>query len=125
MDGRHVATMLVAEGHLAGAEQYTEELARDILTAGSDEAKKRAYRELEEAIKESQKHTAEETKAAKTKAEADLPPEGIGLGGWVGIFMLVGILTWAVFLAPAKKKKVNLNRKRGLFEKMWLKLKGA
>jgi len=125
MDGRHIPTMLVKEGHLAKAEHYTEELARNILTAESDAAKKDSYKELEEAIKESQKYKAEEAKAAKAKAEADLPVESIGWGGWMGIVMLVGIVGSAFFLVPEKKKKVNLNRKRGLFEKVWSKLKGA
>lgn len=129
MDGRHIPTMLVAEGHLAKAEHYAEELARNILTAESEAAKKESYKELEEAIKESQKYKAEEakeaSKAAKAKAEADMPVEGIGMGGWVGIIMLVGIVGAAFFLTPEKKKKVNLNRKRGLFEKVWSKLKGA
>jgi len=125
MDGRHIPTMLVTEGHLAKTEHYAEELARNILTAESDAVKKESYKELEEAIRESQKYKAEEAKAAKAKAEADMPAESIGLGGWVGIVVLVGVVAAAFLLVPEKKKKVNLNRKRGFFEKVWSKLKGA
>jgi len=125
MDGKHVNTMLITEGHLAKAEHYTEELARNILTAESDEAKKKSYKELDEAIKESQKYKAEEAKKANAKAEAEAPVEGIGLGGWVALIMLVGIVGGVFLCGPEKKKKVNLNRKRGFFEKAWAKLKGA
>jgi len=41
---------------------------------------------------------------------------------------VVAIVIGVVVLAPEKKKKVNLNRKRSFFEKMWTKLnllKGA
>lgn len=125
MDGRHINTMLTTEGHLAKVEHYTEELAKNILTAESDEAKKQSYKELEEAIKASQKYKAEEAKAAKAKAEAEMPVEGIGVGGWIGVGVVVSIIIAVIVFAPEKKKKVNLNRKRGFFEKLWSKLKGA
>merc|ERR550525_179959 len=117
MDGRHINGMLTKEGHLAKAEHYQEELARNILTAASDEEKKKSYKELEEAIKESQKAKAQ-AQAVEEQTQAEENVEGISFGGWVGILVVVAIVMGVFVCGPEKKKKVNLNRKRGFFEKM-------
>jgi hypothetical protein len=125
IDGRHINSLLKKEGHLVHVEEYKEELAKNILTAAADEQKKEAYKELEEALKESEK--AKRKAAKEEKMAEDLAKtEPIGFGGYVGIFMLVGLVLGALtnFGQPSKKK-TNLNRQKGPFEKLWMKLKGA
>lgn len=125
IDGRHINSLLKKEGHLPHAEEYKEELARNILTAEADEKKRESYKELEEALKESEKAKQKAEKEAK-KAE-ELKGEPIGFGGYLGLMVLVIIVVGVLtnFGRPNPKNKVNLNRKRGIFEKLWLKLKGA
>jgi len=64
MSGQHVNTLVHKEGHMVKTEDYTEELARDILTAEADANKKEAYKELEQALKENE---AAKAKAAKER----------------------------------------------------------
>lgn len=131
IDGRHINSLAKKEGHLFQAEHYQEELARDILTAESEASKKQSYKELEEALKESEKAKAKEraekekqARAAK-KAEEE-KGEPLGFAGWMGIVVLLIIVVGAVTnFGRESKKKVNLNRKRGFFGRLWLKLKGA
>jgi len=126
VDGRHIPSLLTKEGHLISSPMYESEFAKDILSAAADEEKKDAYKKLEEALKESEAAKAAERKAqleAQRVEEEAQDVEPIGLGGWIGIivfvFLVVGALT---NFGRADKKKVNLNRKRGLFEKLWAKI---
>jgi len=132
MSGQHVNTLVHKEGHLVKKEDYTEELARDILTAEADEKKKEAYKELEQALKENEaakQKAAKERRAEQKAAEqaARDAPEPLGLTGWVALLALCALFVWAVMMHffGSGNKKVNLNRKRGPFEKLWMKLKGA
>jgi endonuclease YncB( thermonuclease family) len=129
--GRHINSLLKKEGHLIHAEQYKEELARDILSAEADESKKQAYKDLEEALKESEaakaKERAEKVAAQKAaeKAEAE-KGEPVGLAGYAGLMVFLAILIGALtnFGRAPEKKKVNLNRKRGFVGRLFAKLKG-
>jgi len=131
MSGQHVNTLLHKEGHMMKAEHYTEELARDILTAEADEKKKEAYKELEQALKENEQakaKAAKERRAEQKKAEQAErdKPEPLGMQGWISLLALCALFIWAVVMHFfGGSKKVNLNRKRGPFERMWMKLKGA
>jgi len=124
IDGRHINTLMTQNGHLAQDKQYETDLARNILSAEADEAKKDSYKKLEEALRESEKEkqrlAEEQIKAEKMKGEP------LGFAGWLGLGVLGIIVLGALcnFGRPAKKK-VNLNRKRGPCEKLWMKLKGA
>merc|ERR1719276_560257 len=128
VDGRHIPTMLTKEGHLAAAPVYESEFAKDILSAAADEEKRESYKKLEEALKESEAAKAAERKAqqAAQKAEEeakDITP--IGIGGWIGVIVLSLLVVGALTnFGRADKKKVNLNRKKGGFEKLWAKVKG-
>jgi endonuclease YncB( thermonuclease family) len=130
--GRHVNSLLTKEGHLVHAEEYKEELARDILSAEAEETKKQSYKELEEALKESEAAKAKERKeraaAQKAAEKADQEKgEPIGLGGYAGLMILAIIVIGAVtnFGREDGKKKVNLNRKRSFMGKLWSKMKGT
>lgn len=128
VDGRHMPTLLKKEGHLVSAPAYESELAKDILSAAADEEKREAYKKLEEALKESEAakaaQRAEDAAAQRALEEAE-NAEPIGLGGWIGL-AVVALLVIGVFtnFGRADKKKVNLNRKKGLFEKLSGKLSG-
>lgn len=123
IDGRHLNSLLAKEGHLVQEQQYHSDLARNILSAEADESKKESYKKLEEALRESEK---EKKRMAEEKiAEEKLKGEPIGVAGWIGLAVL-GVTVVAGFCyGGGSKKKVNLNRKRGTFEKLWMKLKGA
>lgn len=127
VDGKHIPSLLAKEGHLIASPVYESEFAKDILSAAADEEKKDAYKKLEEALKESEAAKAAERKAQQEAqmAEEAADVEPIGFGGWVGLNVLaitvVGALT---NFGRADKKKVNLNRKKGGFEKLWAKVKG-
>jgi hypothetical protein len=128
VDGRHMPTLLKKEGHLVASPMYESELAKDILSAAADEEKREAYKKLEEALKESEAakaaQRAEEARAQQALEDAE-NAEPIGLGGWIGLgvvaILVVGVLT---NFGRQDKKKVNLNRKKGLFEKLSGKLSG-
>jgi endonuclease YncB( thermonuclease family) len=129
--GKHVNSLLTKEGHLTHIEEYKEELARDILSAEAEETKKQSYKELEEALKESEaakaKERAEKAAAEKAAEKAEREKgEPIGLGGYMGLAVVLVIVVGVAtnFGRPADKKRVNLNKKRGLLGKLWLKLKG-
>jgi len=125
IDGRHVNSMLAKLGHLEREELYNEELARDILTAEADVQKKKAYKDLEEALKESDKQKRKE--AEERVKEEKMKPEYFGMAGWFGLGTLGMIVVAALcnFGRPAQKKNKNMNKKRGPCEKLWMKLKGA
>merc|ERR1719181_2680045 len=127
-DGRHVGNSLKKEGHLSDEQVYDTDLAKDILTVAAEEEKKESYKKLEEALKESEKAKQEAAKAARAQAEQEEAEEteNIGLSGWTGVAMVSAIVVGAAtnFGRPSNKK-VNLNRKRGAFERFWMKLKGA
>merc|ERR1712139_306833 len=129
IDGRHLNSALKKDGHLSEAQEYESELAKDILTAAAEEEKKESYKKLEEALKESEEHKrkmAKEAKAKQEEEEAANDVEHFGLAGWAAvsgvILLTVGVLS--NFGRPSKKK-FNLNRSKGPFEKFWSKLKGA
>mmetsp|Transcript_86872 Transcript_86872/g.218708 ORF Transcript_86872/g.218708 Transcript_86872/m.218708 type:complete len:291 (+) Transcript_86872:68-940(+) len=125
IDGRHVNSLLVKEGHLAQEEHYHSELAKDILSAAADKEKKDSYKKLEEALKESER---EKRKIAEQKLEEEkLKGEPIGFAGWLGLGVLLVIVLGALtnFGRGSGKKKVNLNRKRSAWESFWAKVKGA
>jgi len=128
VDGHHIPTKLKNEGHLAASPMYESEFAQDILSAAADEEKRDAYKKLEEALKESEAAKAAERKAQQEaqKAEEEAQDiEPLGVGGWTGLtvpaFLILGALT--NFGRP-DAKKVNLNRKKGILEKFWVKAKG-
>merc|ERR1719191_958829 len=98
--GRHVNSLLAKEGHLTHVEEYKEELARDILSAEAEETKKQSYKELEEALKESEAAKAKERaeRAAEQRAaeKAELEKgEPIGLAGYFGLAVLLVIVIGA------------------------------
>merc|ERR1711972_853996 len=111
------------------AKHYEEELARDILQAESEKDKEKAYKDLEEAIKESEREKAKtaaaEKAAAKKRQQENEPVEPIGFAGYIGIAVILGILGFSVWAKFQTKRKNNPNRKRGFFEKLWNKVKGA
>merc|ERR1712107_249158 len=113
--------LMLKEGHVLSAEHYQDELARDILGAAAEKDKEKSYKDLEEAIRESerekQKIAAAERAQARKDAEANEPVGPMGFAGWAGLvvfFAIVGFSAWTGF---QKKKKNNPNRKRGVLEK--------
>merc|ERR1712166_1082046 len=101
-------------------------MGKDILSAAAAEEKKDAYKRLEEALKESEAAKAADRKAqleAQRVEEEEQDVEPIGLGGWIGIIVFVLLVVGPLMnFGRADKKKVNLNRRRGLFEKLWAKV---
>jgi endonuclease YncB( thermonuclease family) len=127
-DGKHIGNFLKKEGHLADEQAYETELAKDILTVAAEEEKKESYKKLEEALKESEKFKQEAARAARAQAEEEETAEieSFGLSGWAGVVMVsVIVIGAATNFGRPSNKKVNLNRKRGAFERFWMKLKGA
>jgi len=128
VDGRHIPSVLTNEGHLVASPMYESEFAKDILSAAADVEKKEAYKKLEEALKESEAAKAADRKAQKEAqmAEEEVQDvEPIGFGGWIGLIVLALLVVGALTnFGQADKKKVNLNRKKGLFEKLVAKVKG-
>jgi len=106
---------------------YETEFAKDIISVASEEEKKEANQKLEEALRESHEAERASTKAAQDKEDEKIAArEGLGLGGWLGIVLLFVIAAGvATNFGRASNKKLNLNRKRGLFERFWMKLKGS
>merc|ERR1740138_734479 len=100
IDGRHVNSLAKKEGHVLNLDNYREELARDILTVEAETAKKQSYKDLEEALKESEAAKAKERAAkrqeelAAKKAEEE-KGEPLGLAGWFGVATVVIILVGA------------------------------
>merc|ERR1719276_830263 len=127
VDGRHIPSLLTKEGHLVASPMYESEFAKDILSAAADEEKKDAYKKLEEALKESEAAKAAERKAQQEAQRAEEEAEDvepIGFGGWLGLVVLAVLVVGALTnFGREDKKKVNLNRKKGLFEKLWNKVK--
>merc|ERR1719215_948334 len=112
-EGRHINSLLLKEGHVTAANHYEEELARDILQAESEKGKEQAYKDLEEAIKESErekaKAAAEEKAAAKKRQIDSEPAEPLGFSGYIGIAVIVGIVGFSVWASFQTKKKNNPN----------------
>jgi len=128
VDGKHIPTALTNEGHLAAAPAYESEYAKDILSAAADVEKRDAYKKLEEALKESEAAKAAERKAQQQAQKAEEEAEDvepIGFGGWLGLIVLTVLVVGALTnFGRTGNKKVNLNRKKGGFEKLWAKIKG-
>jgi len=126
--GQHINSFLKKEGHLSDEQAYETDLAKDILTVAAEVEKKESYKKLEEALKESEKAKKEAAKADRAKAQEEESAEvgSFGVPGYLGVSVLLaigaGVLT--NFGRPSNKK-VNLNRKKGHFERFWMKLKGA
>jgi len=126
IDGKHVSSFLKKEGHLSDEKAYETDLGKDILTVASEEEKKESYKKLEEALKESEKAKQAAAKAMAEKDEGEEAAESIGLPGWIGMAMVLAIAFGvATNFGRPSNKKINLNRKRGPFERFWMKLKGA
>jgi len=124
LNGRHVNSLMAKAGHVDRETVYTDELARNILQAESEEKKQESYKELERAMKESAKEKKKQY-AAELEKEKDIP-EPIGMAGWLGLgFLGLIVLAGLSNFGRGSNKKVNLNKKRGVFEKFWMKLKGA
>lgn len=128
IDGKHISSFLKQEGHLSEEQVYETELAKDILTVASEQEKKESYKKLEEALKESEKAKQEAAKAAREQAEEEeaAQVESFGFAGWLGVIMVLLLVAGAAtnFGRPSHKK-ANLNRKKGAFERFWMKIKGA
>merc|ERR1712129_263444 len=126
-DGKHIANLLKKEGHLSHEQVYETDLAKDILTVASEEEKEDSKKKLEEALRES--HEAEREAAKTSQAQAqqeEAAAEGLGLAGWIGVAMVVALAVGvATNFGQGSNKKANLNRKRGLIERFWMKLKGS
>jgi len=128
--GRHVNSALKKEGHLSDAQEYESELAKDILGAAAKDEKDESYKKLGEAMKEHQEEKRAADKAAKKEAqkeaeEEEAAAEGLGYPGWIGIALLVALgVGIATNFGQPSKKKTSLNRKKGAFERMWMRLKG-
>jgi len=124
IDGKHISSFLKKEGHLSDEQAYETDLGKDILTVASEEEKKESYKKLEEALKESEK--AKKAAAQAMQLEDEDGTESIGLPGWIGMAMVVAIVFGiATNFGRPTNRKMNLNRKRGPFERFWMKLKGA
>jgi len=126
-NGIHVNTLHRENGHVVKVEEYVSEDSRNILSANSQEEKKKSYEELAEAMKENEEYRRQLKEEAKKEAEASIPAEPIGVGSWLGLAtVLVIILGVATNFGRGNAKgKVNMNRKKGFFEKMMSKVKGA
>jgi len=128
--GRHINTAMKKEGHLTDVKEYESEIAKDILGEAAKEAKEEAYKKLGQAFQENEDAKRAEDKKNKatmkdTEAE-EAAAEGMGMGGWIGIALVVALLVGvATNFGQASNKKTNLNRKKGFMEKLFAKLKGA
>lgn len=128
--GKHINTVLKTDGHLSATEEYSSELAHDILGAAAETAKAESYKKLEEALKENDQHKKEQDKVNRAKAKEqeaeEAAAEGFGFGGWIGIVLLLALIGGvATNFGQGSGKKQNLNRKKGVLERFWTKLKGA
>merc|ERR1712012_872048 len=101
MDGKHINSLMAKEGHVDRDQQYQSELARDILTAESDAKKQESYKELERALKESEKEkqkvATEQKKKEAAKKQAKADPNAIGVGGWIGLACIGSLILGAAF----------------------------
>merc|ERR1719316_101395 len=68
-NGTHINTMLTEQGHLSKAEEYQSEISRNILSANSQEEKKKAYEELAEAMKENEEYRKQQAAEARRLEE--------------------------------------------------------
>jgi hypothetical protein len=107
INGLHLNTKMQKDGHLVEKRQYTSEFTGDILSAKAETSKKEAYKKLETALKENEKHEKkkkkEEAQKLKEQDEAeDVQP--IGVGGMLGLGML-GLLVVGVFTNFGMKGK--------------------
>lgn len=127
-DGRHIANFLKKEGHLSDEQLYDAELAKDIFSVAAEAEKKESYKKLEEALKENEKHKQEQAKAARAKEQEEeaAETESLGLSGWMATSMLLLIaLGAATNFGRPSNKKANMNRKRGAWDRFWMKIKGS
>jgi hypothetical protein len=130
-DGRHIPKLLKSEGHLVHNEDFDSEWAKDILSAEAEKSKAEQYKKLEEALKEDAQEKRREAKAqreAQRKAEEDaVASEPLGFVEYtaLGVFLILVVGAFFNFGRAKTAPRTNLNRKRGVFEKFWMKLKGA
>merc|ERR1712100_725962 len=107
---------------------YEHELNKDILTVANEASKKQSYKELEEALKESEKAKQAAAKASRAEQEKEEAEEveSIGVVGWLALAMVLALVIGAFFnFGRAKKSSRNsMNRKQGCFEKTVNKLTG-
>merc|ERR1712146_453197 len=116
------------EGHLSDEKAYETDLGKDILTVASEEEKKQSYKELEEALKESEKAKQAAAKAARAEQEKEEAEnvESIGVVGWLALGLLVALGVGAFFnFGRAKKSSKNMNRKLSTCEKFMNKFKSS
>lgn len=129
IDGKHLSSVLKNGGHLSEAQDYSSEIAKDILTVAAEVEKKESYKKLEEALKESEKAKQDAAKASRSKAaeeEAAANVEGFNLADWIGMAVaLLLVIGAATNFGRASSKKVNLNRKKGVLERFWMQFKSA
>lgn len=121
IDGRHITSMLTKAGHVADAEEYKSDLARDILSAEADANKKEQYKKLEEALAKNQEAQQQE------EEEEEEQGEPIGLAGWLGLSVLGALVVGALtnFGRGNSNKRTNPNRKKSFFQNILSKLKLA
>merc|ERR1719410_2499678 len=101
-DGLHINGFMAKQGHVDRDTKYHSDLARNILTAESEERKKESYAELEKALKENQKeklkameaHAKQQREEAKAKEKAE--KEAIGVGGYAALGMVAVLVLAAL-----------------------------
>ena len=130
----------ISAGHVALIPGHQLEVMRDVspdaakVAASKTKEEQKNAREQEktdqmnklaDAMQDAVEDSAKENKAAG-KAETPIEPsESVGLAGWIGMFSVILLVAAGVYNMPGKKKKVNMNRKRGVFEQFWQKVKGS
>lgn len=102
-DGKHVAGVLQAGGHLQAAAHYISEISGDILAAKTAKDRKAQYQKLADALKEDRgEPTVFHPSATGTAPPVD-QPSPFGAAVWTGLFLMVVLVAVGCLMAASQK----------------------
>ncbi|CAE7639177.1 unnamed protein product [Symbiodinium pilosum] len=121
IEGEHIPSYMIQEGHLLHNEEYAEELARDILSVAAGKEKQEQYQALEQALRETQAELQTETSPgeksqAKDRSTSEPAPRAsltLGLLMFALVCALFAGLVWVLGSLTSPKTVKTKKAKKG------------